>query len=400
MLLCSAGDFYGGGDVFNEAKSHFVARAMAHLGYDAVGVGDLDLGYGLDQLADDVHRWNLPVTCANITPRGDREPVSADTPVGRAGLEAARTFGTVFPPYLVVKKGGVRFGFVGLLSPNTRVKTAGAAGTVEAVTWAIEDPLKWAGRVIPEVRRKADVVIVLAHMDESLARRLVETVPGIDAVVIGHQLRSDPLGKPLEVGGALLLRATSRGQNLGVLSFDTDGSGISGAKNRIHMLDATYEDDPDMARQVAEFERENRKQQKILYAKQQLRSAGTTTDNHTYLGLGACQSCHLDEFNVYKNSGHARAYRTLAAGFFQRDANCVNCHVTGYGTKGGFSGMRFRGQPVDLVDVQCEACHGPGANHSRDGRYAEAARDACTKCHTPEQDPDFDFDRDWPKIEH
>jgi mono/diheme cytochrome c family protein len=60
----------------------------------------------------------------------------------------------------------------------------------------------------------------------------------------------------------------------------------------------------------------------------------------------------------------------------------------------------MRGAPVDLTDVQCEACHGPGAEHTRDGSYRARAREACVKCHTPNDDPDFNFEKDWPLIAH
>ena len=41
-----------------------------------------------------------------------------------------------------------------------------------------------------------------------------------------------------------------------------------------------------------------------------------------------------------------------------------------------------------------------GHDLRRDGRYAQRAVESCVKCHTEHEDPDFDFDRDWEKIEH
>ena len=68
--------------------------------------------------------------------------------------------------------------------------------------------------------------------------------------------------------------------------------------------------------------------------------------------------------------------------------------------EGGFAGVRMRGAEVDLIDVQCEACHGPASNHARDGSYRASAIQSYVKCHTPNDDPDFDFATDWPKIAH
>jgi hypothetical protein len=110
--------------------------------------------------------------------------------------------------------------------------------------------------------------------------------------------------------------------------------------------------------------------------------------------------CHVEAFNVYTRTGHAAAFRTLSSQFMQRDEECIACHVTGYLQRGGYTGMRRQGTPVDLVDVQCEACHGPGSEHSRDGGYGALAVQSCVQCHNKENDPDFDFAKKWPKIAH
>jgi 2',3'-cyclic-nucleotide 2'-phosphodiesterase (5'-nucleotidase family) len=56
MWVCTAGDFYGTADVFNETKSHFVAEMMGVLGYDAIGIGEMDLNFGLASLARDARK--------------------------------------------------------------------------------------------------------------------------------------------------------------------------------------------------------------------------------------------------------------------------------------------------------------------------------------------------------
>ena len=127
LFLVSAGNFYGTADVFNESKSHFVARMMGWMGYDAVAVGNMDLGYGLDALVGDVENYGLNVTCANLVSRGERRSIAVDTPSARSAMEAAARHGTVFPPYLIGEKNGVRVGFVALIAPNTVVRSARGA---------------------------------------------------------------------------------------------------------------------------------------------------------------------------------------------------------------------------------------------------------------------------------
>jgi hypothetical protein len=291
-----------------------------------------------------------------------------------------------------------------LLSPATKVRRGAAASAparVEALTYTLGDVVEAARVVVPDLRASCDVLVALAHMSEEEARQLVSAVPGIDLVVLGHDPQNRSLGEPLVVGGARILRATSQGQYVGDLGLVLDdGHRVSQVHNRLHSLGEQYADDRDMARLVDEFDRENRLIQKELFAREQLKSASNDPLGTRYLGVGACQSCHVDEFDVYAATGHARAYETLSTQFVHRDTNCVGCHVTGWGEEGGFQGVRLRGAMVDLIDVQCEACHGPGAEHTRDGSYRERARASCVRCHTPADDPDFDYERDWAAIAH
>jgi 2',3'-cyclic-nucleotide 2'-phosphodiesterase (5'-nucleotidase family) len=396
VFLCTAGDFFGTADVFNEAKSHFVARMMGELGYDAIGIGEMDLNFGLGALAKDARSYRLPIVCANIIARVDSVKVRGEGDE----FAAAERLGTAFPPYHIVEKAGIRLGFVGVMSPGTKVPGAGRS-SVDALTYTIEDPKAALERVLPDVRKKCDVLVVLAHMDQVEAQHLVEAVPDIDLMVLGHDPGSRPLGAPIEAGKTRILRAVSQGQNIGQLDLKLSGDrAIAGVSNRIHPLSDAYPDDPEMAKRLDEFDAENRRLQKELFAREQLKGTTDSQFGSRYLGVGACQSCHTEEFEIYTKTRHAQAYATLASEFVHRDTNCVGCHVTGYGDAGGFGGIRMRGTPVDLVDVQCEACHGPGVEHSRDGDYASRAREACVRCHTPHDDPDFDFERDWPTIAH
>ena len=400
MLLCTAGDFYGSADVFNEAKSHFVAGMMARLGYDAIGIGEAELNFGLAALVKDARTHRLPVVCANLYARVDSVRVRAGGPAAKA----ADRLGTAFPPYRIVEKAGARFGFVGVISPSTKVRV-GAAGSgsasVEALTYTLGDAIEGAKAIVPEVRAACDVLVVLAHMDETEARRLVDAVPGIDLVVLGHDPQNRPFGEPLEAGTARILRATSQGQFVGQLDIVLgDDRRIAGVKNRLHALSAEYPEDPEMAAELDRFDEENRRLQKELFAREQLKGDTGSPFSVRYVGVGACQSCHGEAVDIYAGTAHARAYETLSSQFVHRDTNCVGCHVTGWGEPGGFQGVRLRGASVDLIDVQCEACHGPGEDHSRTGSYREAARASCVRCHTPTDDPDFDYERDWAIIAH
>ena len=80
LWLCTAGDFYGTADVYNESKSHFVARMMGEMGYDAIGIGEMDLNFGLAALAKDARAYRLPIICTNLIARVDSVKVRGQGP--------------------------------------------------------------------------------------------------------------------------------------------------------------------------------------------------------------------------------------------------------------------------------------------------------------------------------
>jgi 2',3'-cyclic-nucleotide 2'-phosphodiesterase (5'-nucleotidase family) len=369
---------------------------MGYLGYDAVAVGEMDLNYGMEKLLEDYNQHALNITCANIVTKGESAPHSGP------GKELQEQLGTVFPPYLVVERGGVRFGFVGLLSPQTKSKVLGGEGEVEALTYIIKDPWEMAEVVLPQAEDDCDFLILLAHMDQFDLETRLPDFPQVDLVIRGHNAENWQSIEPVMVGTVPVYLATAQGQNIGNLSMALDDDmNLADTNNKVYFLGSNVEDDTVVAAMLDQFDEENRKQQKVLFAKEQLKESGSSGEGaEVYLGLGSCSSCHVDEFEVYARTQHAKAYRTLSAQFAHRDESCIGCHVTGFGRTGGFSGIRRLGASVDLIDVQCEACHGPGAEHSRDGTYRQAARESCATCHTKEQDPDFDYDDAWKKIAH
>ena len=78
-----------------------------------------------------------------------------------------------------------------------------------------------------------------------------------------------------------------------------------------------------------------------------------------FVGVNKCAGCHAGAAAFWKQTVHARAWKTLVDGGKQADYKCVGCHATGFGQVGGSS----LGYTKNLESVQCENCHGPGSLH-------------------------------------
>lgn len=109
--------------------------------------------------------------------------------------------------------------------------------------------------------------------------------------------------------------------------------------------------------------------------------AGSPTsaqDEFAYVGVKNCKKCHLKQWKSWSQTSMAQAYDKLLPGAateakvsagldpetdYTTDADCVRCHVTGYGKLGGFRSIE---ETPELAGVGCETCHGPGGTYTQD----------------------------------
>ncbi len=146
-------------------------------------------------------------------------------------------------------------------------------------------------------------------------------------------------------------------------------------------------------------------QKQELRAKQGRPGGELLPTRAAYVGSESCRSCHAAEFDVWQATRHGRATQSLADAGKAGDAACLRCHTTGFGSPGGFPRDGAAAGHADLARVGCEACHGPGGDHVKEG----AARigtilalgdkcdscvilQICGSCHDEANDPGFEFE--------
>jgi len=116
-----------------------------------------------------------------------------------------------------------------------------------------------------------------------------------------------------------------------------------------------------------------------------------------FVGVSSCKECHKSIYSFWTKTRHSSAYETLRKEKRQFEPNCYECHTTGFRKPGGFTNILTA---KDLIDVQCEVCHGAGNLHVKNEIKTESltSEKECITCHDVENDDDFDYVRDLKAI--
>src|SRR4029079_10078195 len=113
-----------------------------------------------------------------------------------------------------------------------------------------EEALK---KLVPELRKEADLVVLLAHTSIPDALKLAEEVPGIDVVVIGHN--PGYMNSPDRIGDVLMVRGGARGQYAAQLKVTVDGKdGVTDYKGQVDALSQGVVPDPSIGALVTAFQ--------------------------------------------------------------------------------------------------------------------------------------------------
>ncbi len=201
--------------VQDTSKPNPTIAVMNALGYDAAALGNHEFNYGLDVLWKAKREARFPILAANL--RQDYKPDSSE----------------YFRPYIFKTVDGVRIAIVGFVTPG--VPRWELSENYRG--YQFEGIVESAKRVIPEVRKQADLVVVLAHSGlgpdpetrqeipadeisgENAVISLAEQVPGIDVIVFGHTHQEVP---ERFIHGVLLMQPKNWAQSLGRVQVEME----------------------------------------------------------------------------------------------------------------------------------------------------------------------------------
>ena len=225
-------------------------RLMSLMGYDATTFGNHEFDLGADGLGKSISvaagTGHVPAVLASNTDLSATDPTIAD-------LQRLAKDG-VIRRHLVIERGGIRFGLLGVLGKEAIFYTS--AGAV-----SFSDATETAREIVKTLREtdKVDVVIALSHGGVEKGEdgryadgddvRLARAVPGIDVVIGGHS--HTELHEAILVDGRTPVVQTGKeSNNLGELVITLDGGSVKVESYRLHPIDDTVAGDRAVADEI------------------------------------------------------------------------------------------------------------------------------------------------------
>jgi len=214
LVMVDAGDAFGPELDYAQKEADLTFESYTVMGLDAFTPGETDFVFGLPFLEELAKRVTFNVVAANLVDPATGQPIFGKT-------------------YAIKElKGGLRVGITGILDESIRFPAY-----IDASRFKVLPAAETLKKLMPELRKNADFLVLLSHAGVDRSKALASEVPGFDLVVIGH---GEPIIKDLQKsGGATMLATGGAGQFIGRIDLKLSGAGKieSGQMNLVPIED-------------------------------------------------------------------------------------------------------------------------------------------------------------------
>jgi len=397
LILIEGGDFasYQGGEQ-GLYKTDVAIKSMNTIGYHAVALGEYELSQGPDMVKRVMTGLTAPVTAANVTDAQSGKPIASQSAVVHKSAS------------------GLRVAIVGLVGDSHIADVPD-----EMVPVTLLDPVESLKSAVARVKPSADLVVAVVHgnvdegnnvADSGLAQLVLTTHAADNVVIPGSDGNVMKLDSRTRNGCVVVDNCVRNNWNVGCIELEIIGGKAKVTSHKLYFLDREFDESERIVKLYDEY---NLKVKELAEKSRAAAMADLDTrmrergidpekyrrDSKVYAGSSACKSCHEDTYEAWEKSEHAHAWNRLKERGQDFDPECTGCHSTGAMVRGGFVDAKLT---PDLINVGCEACHGPGLKHISKPKagYGSTGEAVCRECHTDERNPDFDYDTLWEKIKH
>ncbi len=367
LLIVELGDFLEADSLKGSIINPFLLDLMEGEGMRAMIPGVLELSHWL-RFQELMTGRSIEVICSNLRIRG-----------GAGLMPLARRS-------MVVDVGGVQVALLGVIGSEEY----GEVRPPEGVEFDFQDPAEAVAELMEDLRGACDLVAVMACMGNREAWGFARSLTGVDVVLGGHaSVASD---RPLAAGNVIVSRCGLRGQYLATTRLIVSPAGeIIDWGGRNYKLNEKVPSDPWIESMVEEKTSEAMRLKRRgphAQARSGSKPAEPRKDRPAYLGGETCRKCHVAQYDHWTHTPHAGAWTRWIQQGNSEKLDELQRRVTGFGSAGGFGP---EGRRVDLRNVQCEACHGPGSEHARGSGARPVNEATCRKCHTAQWSPHWRF---------
>ena len=378
-IRVDVGDAIGGVEDYHVIEYRYMLQAYSSMHFDALNLGQREAQLPIEELRDLQSKSPVTLISANLLDSQTGTPACA--------------------PWKMIQRGSCKIALVGVMDPRIAAENLGRGLTLETIEITL-------GRLLPELRHKADLIVLIAFTDEITLSRLAQDFYEID-VILGGKV-SQPAQSLEKQNRSLVFYTGNEGRALGILRTILDPQRkLAAADHEIRLLEDRIPED-DSVRALADRYRDEVRTAKLTVddpANLQTNMVPGVKAAATYVDTPACVGCHASAAKVWQDSGHAAAMETLANRKADADPDCISCHTVGFGSP---SGYRREMAGSRLTDVGCESCHGPGSLHVEQRqnhlpitfKFRPLAAGDCQHCHYGEFSRPFDWAQFWPRIQH
>lgn len=225
-------------------QRHFFADAYNQVNYDVGTIGNHEFDFGLPYLQGTMAHSDRQFLCANIVDNR-KKPLIGE-------------------PYQIIQRNGIKIGILGLTTTSARKWK----NINQLDNFHLLSAVQTAQHYVPILQKKADVVVVAYHggferdasgewtditPGENEGYALLEQVPGIDALISGHQHRK----LAGELFGVPFIQPGHRGEFVGKISLELEPQSPIILESSAELLPCTEVGiDPDVAASIQPLKHE------------------------------------------------------------------------------------------------------------------------------------------------
>ncbi len=230
-FLFNAGDNFSGNPYVDQAdpKGEPVLQIFNKMGFDAYVIGNHEFDYDQKILSGFMKRAAFPFVCANfkVKSKGIPQP----------------------PPFVIVEKGGVRIGVIGMIQIE---ESNGLPSTLPSKVRNIS--FTRADLMIDKfkhLKEKCDLVIVLSHLGFESDKILARKAGWVDMIIGGHSHTT--LKKPHMENGVIIVQAGAHGKFIGRVDLTVKDNKVVTDSGKLIKLSAISEESGDIKKLIDKF---------------------------------------------------------------------------------------------------------------------------------------------------